>query len=188
MAEWGDDSCRLEAENVRQSFRQKFWNAERQCLYDVLAEDGPVRTLRPNQIFAVSLRNGLLDQDRQRAVVSIVERELLTPVGLRTLERSDPAYRPRYEGGPRERDGAYHQGTVWPCLMGQFVDACISAAFGETNANRSLIAGNWWNAWKRKLPAPVVSARSPRSTMETSLASREAVRPKPGASRGNLAK
>jgi predicted glycogen debranching enzyme len=131
MAEWGDDSCRLEAENVRQSFREKFWNAERQCLYDVLTEDGPVKKLRPNQIFAVSLRNGLLDQDQQRAVVSIVQRELLTPVGLRTLEASDPEYQPRYEGGPRERDGAYHQGTVWPWLLGPFVDAFL-AAFGET--------------------------------------------------------
>jgi glycogen debranching enzyme len=131
MAEWGDDSYRIEAENVRKSFREKFWNPERQCLYDVLAEDGPARTVRPNQIFAVSLRNGLLDQDRQRAVVSIVERELLTPVGLRTLERSDPDYRPRYEGSPRERDGAYHQGTVWPWLLGPFVDAFL-AAFGGT--------------------------------------------------------
>jgi glycogen debranching enzyme len=131
MAEWGDDSCRTEAENVRKSFRERFWNAERQCLYDVLTEDGPVKQLRPNQIFAVSLRNGLLEQDQQRAVVSIVERELLTPVGLRTLERSDPEYHARYQGGPRDRDGAYHQGTVWPWLLGPFVDAFL-AAFGES--------------------------------------------------------
>ncbi len=131
MGEWGDDSCRIEAETVRTSFSEQFWNADRQCLYDVLTEDGPVKKLRPNQIFAVSLRNGLLDADRQRAVVSIVERELLTPVGLRTLEPSDPEYQPRYEGGPRERDGAYHQGTVWPWLLGPYVDAYL-AAFGET--------------------------------------------------------
>jgi glycogen debranching enzyme len=136
MAEWGDEACRSEALAVRESFRRKFWNAERQCLYDVLAEDGPVSKIRPNQVFtvslgAVSLGNDLLDRDQQQAVVRIVERELLTPVGLRTLERGDPEYKPRYEGGPAERDGAYHQGTVWPWLMGPFIDAYL-CAFGKT--------------------------------------------------------
>jgi glycogen debranching enzyme len=150
MAEWaaelGDPDAGLynsEAARVRNSFRAKFWNPERRCLYDVLAEEGPVAKLRPNQILAVSLGNGLLEPDEQQAVVRIVEQELLTPVGLRTLERSDPEYRPRYEGGPRERDGAYHQGTVWPWLLGPFVDAYL-AAFGRTPATleycRSLVA------------------------------------------------
>jgi glycogen debranching enzyme len=131
MADWGDEKCRAEALAVRESFRRKFWNPEKEYLYDVLAEDGPVSKLRPNQIFAVSLGNDLLEQDRQRAVVRIVERELLTPVGLRTLDRADPAYKPRYQGGPAERDAAYHQGTVWPWLMGPFVDAYL-CAFGRT--------------------------------------------------------
>jgi len=131
MADWGDDGCRAEALAVRESLRAKFWNAERECLYDVLAEDGPVSKLRPNQIFAVSLENDLLERERQQAVVRIVERELLTPVGLRTLERGDPEYKPRYQGGPAERDGAYHQGTVWPWLMGPFIDAYL-CAFGRT--------------------------------------------------------
>ena len=91
-----------------------------------LSEDGPVNKLRPNQIFAVSLGNELLEPDRQQAVVRVVERELLTPVGLRTLERGDPEYKPHYRGGPAERDGAYHQGTVWPWLLGPFVDAYLS--------------------------------------------------------------
>jgi glycogen debranching enzyme len=131
MADWGDETCRAEALAVRESFRQKFWNAEKQCLYDVLAEEGPVSKLRPNQIFAVSLGNDLLDRVQQQAVVRIVERELLTPVGLRTLDRRDPDYKPRYHGGPAERDAAYHQGTVWPWLMGPFVDAYL-CAFGKT--------------------------------------------------------
>jgi glycogen debranching enzyme len=87
--------------------------------------------LRPNQIFAVSLPYGLLEQAQQQAVVRSVERELLTPIGLRTLDRGDREYRPRYEGSPLSRDGAYHQGTVWPWLMGPFIDAYITA-FGET--------------------------------------------------------
>lgn len=131
MAEWGDDDCWVESFRVRQSFREFFWNDERECLYDVLTEYGPVGKLRPNQIFAVSLGNDLLGRLQQQSVVRIVERELLTPVGLRTLERSDPEYKGRYSGGPVERDGAYHQGTVWPWLLGPFADAYLSA-FGRT--------------------------------------------------------
>lgn len=141
MAEWarelGDpmaDQFGSEAVEVQTSFRDKFWNAERRCLYDVLGDDGAVKQLRPNQIFAISLGNGLLEQSRQQDVVRIVERELLTPAGLRTLERGDPEYKPRYEGGPAQRDAAYHQGTVWPWLLGPFVDAYL-AAFGRTPVN-----------------------------------------------------
>jgi glycogen debranching enzyme len=141
MAEWGkilDDPAaegyRAEADRVRDSFRAAFWNPQRECLYDVLAPEGPVAKLRPNQIFAVSLPFGLLQRDQQQAVVRIVERELLTSVGLRTLERSDPDYKPRYQGFPADRDGAYHQGTVWPWLLGPFIDAYL-AAFGKTQAN-----------------------------------------------------
>ncbi len=131
MGEWGDEDCRAEALRVRESFRESFWNPERHCLYDVLQDDGPVVRLRPNQIFAVSLGNDLLEANQPQAVVRIVERELLTPVGLRTLERSDRGYKPRYQGGPVERDEAYHQGTVWPWLLGPFVDAYL-IAFGRT--------------------------------------------------------
>ena len=116
------------------AFERSFWNPRRECLYDVLTPEGPVAKLRPNQIFAVSLPFGLLERDQQQAVVRIVERELLTPVGLRTLERSDPDYKPRYQGSPAERDGAYHQGTVWPWLLGPFIDAYLTA-FGKTAAN-----------------------------------------------------
>ncbi len=150
MADWGkllDDpdaeNFRTDATRVRDSFRASFWNPQRQCLYDVLAPGGPDAKLRPNQIFAVSLPFGLLETAQQQAVVRLVERELLTPVGLRTLERSDPDYKPRYQGSPAERDAAYHQGTVWPWLLGPFIDAYLTA-FGRTPDNlaycRKLVA------------------------------------------------
>jgi glycogen debranching enzyme len=83
-------------------------------------------SVRPNQIFAVGgLPFALLEGEAASGVVSVVEEKLLTPLGLRTLSPDDPAYRPRYQGGPLERDGAYHQGTVWPWLMGPFVEAWL---------------------------------------------------------------
>jgi len=89
--------------------------------------DGSVdASLRPNQVLAVSLAYGPpLTRQQQRAVVDVVERELLTPYGLRTLDRNNPSYHGRYEGSPRERDEAYHQGTVWPWLMGPFIEAYL---------------------------------------------------------------
>lgn len=137
-AEWAEEvadpiaaELRAEAGHVRESFRTKFWNPERGCLYDVLADDGPVKKLRPNQIFAVSLPHGLLEPAHQRCVVRAVQHELLTPVGLRTLEPRDADYKPRYEGPPSQRDAAYHQGTVWPWLLGPFIDAFLTA-FGKS--------------------------------------------------------
>ncbi len=77
----------------------------------------------------------VVDADVARAIVATVERELLTPLGLRTLAPGDPAYRPRYEGGVRDRDAAYHQGTVWPWLIGPFVDAWLRVN-GDDQAHR----------------------------------------------------
>ena len=115
------------AEQVGQSFGRLFWNEQRGYLNDAIRPDGSVdATLRPNQIFAVSLPYAPpLTRDQQRAVVEVVERELLTPCGLRTLNRQDPSYKGRYEGSPRQRDEAYHQGTVWPYLIGPFVEAYL---------------------------------------------------------------
>ena len=147
MAEWGKtlndpgaETYRAEAAKVRDRFRASFWNPQRQCLYDVLTPEGPDAKLRPNQIFAVSLPFDLLERDRQRSVVQIVQRELLTPVGLRTLEPGDPDYKPRYQGSPAERDAAYHQGTVWPWLLGPFVDAYLTA-FGRSPENLAYCHG-----------------------------------------------
>ncbi|MBI4624821.1 MAG: glycogen debranching enzyme N-terminal domain-containing protein [Verrucomicrobia bacterium] len=120
------------AERALASFHRKFWNVERSCLYDVIDVDfqpGRVDTaVRPNQIFAVGgLPFALLDGAKAASVVRVVEEKLLTPLGLRSLEPGHPDYKPRYTGGVRERDGAYHQGTVWPWLMGPFVEAWLYA-------------------------------------------------------------
>lgn len=104
-------------------FNQEFWNEEGGYLYDVVDQDLHDGSIRPNQILAVSLTHSMLPLERARQVVDQVQRELLTPVGLRTLARYDPRYHPRYEGGVNERDSAYHQGTVWPWLMGPFLTA-----------------------------------------------------------------
>ncbi len=124
------------AGQARQSFANKFWNADAGCLYDVI--DGELRdgSIRPNQIFAVSLDHPLLGRDQERQIVEAVERELLTPLGLRSLSPRDPNYRPHYEGGVRERDSAYHQGTVWPWLMGPFITAYIKVHERGAEAKR----------------------------------------------------
>jgi predicted glycogen debranching enzyme len=125
-------ACAREADLLATSFEHAFWNASRGALYDVLGPDGvPDASIRPNQIFAVALPFPLLDTERQKSVVRVVEQELLTPYGLRTLSRDNSAYVAHYRGGPSERDGAYHQGTVWPWLLGPFVRAVLTA-YGRT--------------------------------------------------------
>ena len=113
-----------------ESFGARFWHDAGGFLRDVVDVDHePGRddaTFRANQIFAVGgLPGPALEGERARAVVDAVESRLLTPLGLRTLDPADPRYRPRYEGGPEERDRAYHQGTVWPWLLGPFVEAWV---------------------------------------------------------------
>ncbi len=113
-----------------ESFARRFWNPAARCLYDVVDADHiPGRldpTLRPNQILAVGgLPYSLLEGERARQVVDAVERQLWTPLGLRTLAPGAEGYTPQYQGGIRERDGAYHQGTVWPWLLGPFVEAWV---------------------------------------------------------------
>ena len=105
------------------SFNALFWNDEEQCLFDVIDDGEPDASIRPNQIFVVSLRHSMVDDDRAKKIVDKVEAELLTPVGLRSLSPRDPKYVPVYIGSPFERDSAYHQGTVWGWLIGPFVDA-----------------------------------------------------------------
>src|SRR5262249_35053630 len=108
-----------------QSFNQMFWNEASGCLFDVV--DGANRddSLRPNQIFAVSMTHTMLSREKAKQVVAVVERELLTPYGLRSLATSDAQYHGRYAGGPAERDGVYHQGTVWAWLLGPFITAYL---------------------------------------------------------------
>jgi predicted glycogen debranching enzyme len=118
------------ADNARVSFNQLFWNEATGCLYDVVNGDMRDGAIRPNQVLAVSLTNSMVSRERAESILKVVERELLTPRGLRTLSPADPNYIGRYEGDPRKRDGAYHQGTVWPWLMGPYITACVKT-FGE---------------------------------------------------------
>ncbi|CAG0973585.1 hypothetical protein PHYC_01381 [Phycisphaerales bacterium] len=118
-----------------ESFQRRFWNEADQCLFDIVDVDhvpGAIdSTCRPNQILAVGgLSQSLLSDDLAAKVVRKVEAHLVTPLGLRSLAPGHPDYSPKYAGGPEERDGAYHQGTVWPWLTAAFVDAWIRARGG----------------------------------------------------------
>ncbi len=122
--------CREAAEKCRAAFVEKFWNADIGYLNDHLWPNDqgdwqPDTTLRPNQILAVSLPRSPLDFDKQAAVVSTVRERLLTPFGLRTLSEDDPNYHPYYHGDQMQRDGAYHRGTIWPWLIGPYVEALL---------------------------------------------------------------
>ena len=118
------------------SFHDRFWNEERNCLYDVVDVDhihGRVDDrIRPNQIFAVGgLPLALLEGEKAMLVVRTVERELWTPMGPRSLAPGEKDYAPHYQGGPADRDAVYHQGTVWPWLAGPFIEAWVRV-HGET--------------------------------------------------------
>jgi len=118
------------AERCSSSFGQ-FWNHDARCLFDVLMPvDGgwrPDGRVRPNQVFAVSQPYSVLYPDQKHAVLAVVKERLLTPMGLRTLDPADPGYRPRFEGPIRERDAAYHNGTVWPWLIGAYCEGVLRA-------------------------------------------------------------
>jgi predicted glycogen debranching enzyme len=130
------------AEQAQRSFNARFWNPAERCLFDVVDAEGggDDPALRPNQIFSLSLRNPVLARDRWSAVVDAVERELLTPFGLRTLSPKHPAYKRAYHGDLRSRDAAYHQGTVWPWLIGHFIDAWLKV-HGDRGRARGMLAG-----------------------------------------------
>jgi predicted glycogen debranching enzyme len=111
------------AEKVWGSINRAFWFEEGGHLYDVINGEEKDASLRPNQIFAVSLPFESITPDRAERLVNLVEERLLTPFGLRSLDPRDKRYAPRYHGDPRSRDASYHQGTVWPWLMGPFLTA-----------------------------------------------------------------
>ena len=128
------------ASHAQATFAERFWNAERGFLFDVVDTDHRDgvndASLRPNQIFAVGgLPWPVLEGERARRVVDIVEHQLWTPAGLRSLGPTEPGYVGRYAGDVRRRDGAYHQGTVWPWLIGAFVEAWLRVR-GDTPDNR----------------------------------------------------
>jgi glycogen debranching enzyme len=113
------------ANKTREAFNRRFWNNRDQCCHDVIADHGPDSSIRPNQIFAISLPYPVLDAGRHEAVIDRISNDLLTPYGLRTLSRDDPSYQPNYHGDIVHRDRAYHQGSAYPWLLGPFVTAFI---------------------------------------------------------------
>jgi len=128
-------------QSARSSFELRFWNEAKGSLHDVVDVDHQGGRLdpsvRPNQIFAAGgLPLSLLSPERARRVIDTVEQQLLTPLGLRSLAASDPAYVSHYEGGVWQRDTAYHQGTAWPWLMGPFVEAWLKSRGSTAAAKR----------------------------------------------------
>ncbi|HWG47693.1 MAG TPA: amylo-alpha-1,6-glucosidase [Gemmataceae bacterium] len=144
--EFGDEAkaqtVAKHAELARRSFNQRFWYAEGGFLYDVVdGEKGDDPSCRPNQLFAISLSNPVLDKERWPAVMDVVRARLLTPVGLRSLAPGEPDYKPTYHGDLRSRDAAYHQGTVWPWLIGPFIDAWLKMHPDDRTGARRFLQG-----------------------------------------------
>ena len=136
------------AASARKSFNEQFWNEQTGCLYDVVNGGECDASIRPNQVLAISLTNSMVSKARAKSILRVVERELLTPRGLRTLSPNDSRYIGRYEGDPRSRDGSYHQGTVWPWLMGPFITAYVKTF--DSNVVRKL-AIEWLSAFEDHL-------------------------------------
>jgi len=135
--EWAANYSSL-AEKTKQSFGRVFWNDAEDCLYDYVDDDRRDPAIRPNQIFAVSLPYQVLDIDRAKAVLKVVQRELLTPFGLRSLSPKHRNYVSNYGGDAYCRDTAYHQGTVWGWLLGPFISAYINVN-GRSEATISFV-------------------------------------------------
>jgi predicted glycogen debranching enzyme len=144
LAEEGGEDCRFAeyAARARESFNRRFWYGQGGYLYDVVdGEQGDDPSCRPNQVFAISLDNPVLEERRWAPVMDVVRERLLTPVGLRTLAPGHPDYKDRYYGDLRARDAAYHQGTVWPWLIGPFIDAWMRTHPEERAGARRFLAG-----------------------------------------------
>jgi predicted glycogen debranching enzyme len=123
------DETETMADKVKATFTKKFWNATGKYLYDALDEnDQPDTSVRPNQLFAISLPFALIDGTKAKSVIKVVEEKLYTPKGLRSLSPDDPKYIPAYSGNPSQRDASYHQGTVWSWLTGAYVDSLLKVS------------------------------------------------------------
>jgi predicted glycogen debranching enzyme len=130
------------ADRARTAFNRRFWNTETNCLYDIVdGEEGEDPAIRPNQVFAISLRHPVLEPDKWASVLEVVEEQLLTPVGLRSLHPGHPDYKPTYSGDLRARDAAYHQGTGWGWLIGPFIDAWLKVHPGDRAGARKFLSG-----------------------------------------------
>jgi predicted glycogen debranching enzyme len=130
------------AAQVADSFARRFWYEKGGWLYDVVdGEDGDDPKLRPNQIFALSLPFPVLRPERWTPVLETVRTRLLTPYGLRSLAPGEPGYHATYHGARPSRDSAYHQGTVWPWLIGPFVDAWLRVHPADRRTAAAFLAG-----------------------------------------------
>ncbi len=127
------------ANRLQTAFMKLFWMEDVQALADTFADGTLDRSIRPNQILAASLPYSPLDRLQRLAVVETVRRELLTPYGLRTLSPRDRSYCGRYEGSQEVRDAAYHQGTVWPWLLGHYGEAYLNVAAHRRKAAQALL-------------------------------------------------
>jgi predicted glycogen debranching enzyme len=116
---------RTKAKAVKQKFIETFWNEELKYLYDVVNVEEKDPSLRPNQLFAIGLPFALVEDEKAQSILHIVKEKLYTPAGLRSLSPDDAAYKGTYLGDHLQRDGAYHQGTVWSWLLGMYIDTLI---------------------------------------------------------------
>jgi len=130
------------AEKAKENFAKKFWNPQKNCLFDVVTENGRDESLRPNQIIAVALDFTMLDNVKSEKIIDPVHHELLTSYGLRSLTKSDPKYIGTYAGDRRSRDKAYHNGTAWPWLLGPFTTAFLKTK-GHTEFRREYALKNF---------------------------------------------
>jgi predicted glycogen debranching enzyme len=137
---------------VRENFNQRFWYEAGGYLYDVVDIDGTAgqndASLRPNQLFAASLTPSLLTEEQRLSILQRVTESLLTPMGLRSLSPDDPSYCRHFNGNQQQRDGAYHQGTIWQWLIGPYVDVHLSI-YNDRPAVRSVLQpllGHLWDA------------------------------------------
>jgi predicted glycogen debranching enzyme len=122
------------AGKIRKSFLEMFWNEKENCLFDVIDNERKDQSIRPNQLFAVSLPFPLLKGAKARGVLEVVTKTLLTPAGIRSLAPASAGYLPYYDGNNEARDEAYHQGTVWSWLLGPYIDALVSVEGGSGKA------------------------------------------------------
>jgi predicted glycogen debranching enzyme len=136
------EQVRLHADKVYRSFNERFWNPVANCLFDIVdGERGNDSALRPNQVLSISLTHPVLEKDRWEPVMNVVRRELLTPVGLRSLAAGQPDFKSKYFGDLRSRDAAYHQGTVWAWLIGPFIDAWLRVYPQEREVAQKFLEG-----------------------------------------------
>jgi predicted glycogen debranching enzyme len=150
MADWltrtgdadGGKQMLAAAERTQQSFNRRFWNPATGHLYDVVdGEQGDDPACRPNQLFAIALPHAVLERSKWPSVLQVVERDLVTPLGLRSLSPSHPDFKATYHGDLLTRDAAYHQGTVWSWLIGPYIDARLRVHPDDVAGARERLEG-----------------------------------------------